>query len=61
MLSVLKCIVPLTVVLGMVVVVPADKADETIAHLQANGEQAWRLGEITPSKHIAKLRSFLLN
>ena len=36
---------------GMVVVVPADKADETIAHLQANGEQAWRLGEITPSTH----------
>jgi len=36
---------------GMVVVVPADKADEAIAHLQANGEQAWRLGQIQPSTH----------
>jgi phosphoribosylformylglycinamidine cyclo-ligase len=36
---------------GMVVVVPADKADAAIAHLNAAGEQAWKLGEIIPSTH----------
>ena len=36
---------------GMVVVVPADQADAAIAHLQANGEQAWRLGEMIASTH----------
>lgn len=36
---------------GMVVVVPADKADAAIAHLNAAGEKAWKLGEIVPSTH----------
>ena len=36
---------------GMVVVVPADKADTAIAHLNAAGESAWRIGEIIPSTH----------
>ena len=36
---------------GMVVVVPADQADAAITHLQASGEQAWRLGEMIASTH----------
>ncbi|GHE19768.1 phosphoribosylformylglycinamidine cyclo-ligase [Halomonas urumqiensis] len=32
--------------IGMVVVVPADKADQARAHLQAQGETVYRLGEI---------------
>lgn len=36
---------------GMVVVVPAEQADAAIAHLNAAGESAWRLGEIVPSTH----------
>lgn len=34
---------------GMVVVVPADKADAAIELLKAEGEKAWRLGEIRAS------------
>ncbi len=36
---------------GMVVVVPAERADDAIAHLKAAGEDAWRLGEIVASTH----------
>lgn len=36
---------------GMVVVVPADQADAAIAHLNAAGESAWRIGEIILSTH----------
>lgn len=36
---------------GMVIVVPADKADDAIARLNAAGESAWRIGEIVPSTH----------
>lgn len=36
---------------GMVVVVPADQVEATIAQLESTGEQAWRIGEIVPSKH----------
>ncbi len=36
---------------GMVVVTDAASADAVIAHLNAAGEQAWRLGEIVPSTH----------
>ncbi len=36
---------------GMVVVVSAENADAAIAHLQAEGENAWRIGEIVPSTH----------
>ncbi len=36
---------------GMVIVTPADSADDAIAHLNANGESAWRIGEIVPSTH----------
>jgi phosphoribosylformylglycinamidine cyclo-ligase len=36
---------------GMVVVVPAAQAEAAIAHLQAAGESAWRIGEIVPSIH----------
>ncbi len=36
---------------GMVVVVPADRAEDAIAHLRAAGEEAWKLGEIVPSTH----------
>ena len=36
---------------GMVVVVAAENADAAIAHLNAAGEQAWRLGEIMASTH----------
>ncbi|UYG05646.1 phosphoribosylformylglycinamidine cyclo-ligase [Halomonas sp. LR3S48] len=32
--------------IGMVVVVPADKADQARAHLQAQGETVYRIGEI---------------
>ncbi|PXX97587.1 phosphoribosylformylglycinamidine cyclo-ligase [Halomonas sp. LBP4] len=34
--------------IGMVVVVPADQADQARAHLQAQGETVYRIGEITP-------------
>jgi phosphoribosylformylglycinamidine cyclo-ligase len=33
--------------IGMVVVVPADKADQALAHLRARGETVHRIGEIT--------------
>ncbi|MDI5985757.1 phosphoribosylformylglycinamidine cyclo-ligase [Halomonas sp. M4R5S39] len=33
--------------IGMVIVVPADKADQARAHLQAQGETVYRIGEIT--------------
>ncbi|MDR9439063.1 MAG: phosphoribosylformylglycinamidine cyclo-ligase [Halomonas sp.] len=33
--------------IGMVIVVPADKADQARAHLQAQGETVHRIGEIT--------------
>lgn len=36
---------------GMVVVVAADNADAAIAHLNAAGEKAWRLGDIIASTH----------
>ena len=36
---------------GMIVVVSADNADAAIAHLNAAGEKAWRIGEIVPSTH----------
>lgn len=36
---------------GMVIVVPADKADDAISRLNAAGESAWRIGEIVPSTH----------
>ena len=36
---------------GTVIVTPADRADDAIAHLNANGESAWRIGEIVPSTH----------
>ena len=36
---------------GMVVVTDAASADAVIAHLNAAGEQAWKLGEIVPSTH----------
>lgn len=36
---------------GMVVVVPADQADATIAQLASTGDQAWRIGHIVPSTH----------
>jgi len=36
---------------GMVVVVPADHADATIAQLASTGDQAWRIGHIVPSTH----------
>src|SRR5699024_4020230 len=32
--------------IGMVIVVPADRADEARAHLQALGESVYRIGEI---------------
>ena len=35
----------------MVIVVPADKADDAISRLNAAGESAWRIGEIVPSTH----------
>ncbi|MCH4563547.1 phosphoribosylformylglycinamidine cyclo-ligase [Halomonas sp. EGI 63088] len=34
--------------IGMVAVVPADQADQARAHLQAQGETVYRIGEITP-------------
>ncbi|MFP4154542.1 MAG: phosphoribosylformylglycinamidine cyclo-ligase [Halothiobacillaceae bacterium] len=34
---------------GMVVIVPEERADETVAFLQAEGETAWRLGEMIPA------------
>ncbi len=36
---------------GMVVVVSAENADEAIAHLNAAGEKAWRIGAIVASTH----------
>ncbi len=36
---------------GMIVVVSADNADAAIAHLNAAGEKAWRIGDIVPSTH----------
>lgn len=36
---------------GMVLVVSAENADAAIAHLQAAGETAWKMGEIVPSTH----------
>ena len=36
---------------GMVVVVPADQAEATIAQLKSTGDDAWLLGKIVPSTH----------
>ena len=36
---------------GKVVGVLSNKADAAIAHVQAQGEQAWRLGEMVTSTH----------
>lgn len=33
---------------GMVVIVPAEEVDNAINHLQAQGEQAWKIGEVEP-------------
>ncbi|WOA50709.1 phosphoribosylformylglycinamidine cyclo-ligase [Dickeya solani] len=32
---------------GMIIALPADQADQAIAHLNANGETAWKIGVIT--------------
>jgi len=36
---------------GMVVVVPADQVEATIAQLKSTGDDAWLLGKIVPSTH----------
>ena len=36
---------------GMVVVVPADQVEVTIAQLKSTGDDAWLLGKIVPSTH----------
>ena len=36
---------------GMVVVVPADQTEATIAQLKSTGDDAWLLGKIVPSTH----------
>ncbi|PYI50038.1 phosphoribosylformylglycinamidine cyclo-ligase [Paenibacillus flagellatus] len=38
--------------IGMVLVVPADQADEAIRLAEANGEKAYRLGTVTPGEQI---------
>lgn len=35
---------------GMIIIVPRDKANDTIAHCKAQGEDAWLIGEVTRAK-----------